>query len=73
MKTTSKIIDNNLYEYDEKGNEIHFKYSDGYEVWREYDENNNIIHRKYGDGDELWYEYDENNKLIHQSKSIINT
>ena len=33
MKTTIKIIDNNLYEYDEKGKCIHFKDSNGYEVW----------------------------------------
>ena len=35
------------YEYDEKGNTIHYKDSNSHEYWREYDENGNmILHRE---------------------------
>ena len=48
--------------YDERGNEIHRKFSDGYEWWSEYDERGNEVHRKYSYGREEWHEieYDEN-------------
>ena len=65
MKTTSKIIDGNLYEYDTHGNLTHFKDSNGFETWREYDGNGKEIHYKDSNGDEEWSEYDINGNLIH--------
>jgi len=41
------------FEYDEKGNIIHFKNSDGYEIW--FDEKGNMIHCKDSDGFEMWF------------------
>ena len=41
-----------IIEYDEKGNEIHKKYSDGFEIWKEYDEKGNETHYKNSDGDD---------------------
>ena len=37
-------------EYDEKGNLVHYKNSDGSESWSEYDEKGNEIHYKNSDG-----------------------
>ena len=37
-------------EYDENGNMIHIKDSDGYESWKEYDNNGNMIHYKNSNG-----------------------
>ena len=54
---------------DEKGNEIHYKDSNGYEYWKEYDENHNEIHYKTSDGYERWQEYDENGNEIHYKDS----
>ena len=62
MKTTFKIIDGNLHEYDSNGKEIHCKSSDGYETWSEYDSNGNEIHFKTSNGYESWY--DSNGKKI---------
>ena len=69
MKTTFKIINGNLHEYDSNENLIHRKSSDGYESWREYDSNENLIHRKSSDGYEYWREYDSNGKVIHYKNS----
>jgi len=44
MKTTSKIINGNLCEFDSKGKEIHYKNSNRCETWYEYDSNGNMIH-----------------------------
>ena len=41
------------YEYDERGNEIHHKDSDGFEWWKKYDERNNgrpAAVTEYGEG-----------------------
>ena len=65
MKTTFKIINGNLYEYDSNGNEIHYKNSNGYEWWSEYDINGKLIHFKNSTGCEEWYEYDSNGNEIH--------
>ena len=54
-----------MYGYDAKGNEIHYKNSNDYEVWREYDAKGNEIHFKDSDGFEVWYEYDAKGKMIH--------
>jgi len=36
--------------YDENGNLIHYKDSNGFEVWYKYDENGNLIHFKNSNG-----------------------
>ena len=56
-------------EYDENGNEIHFKDSAGSESWSEYDKNGNKIHYKDSNGYERWSEYDENGNKIHYKNS----
>ena len=58
-----------IKEYDNRGNEIYFRYPDGVEAWREYDENNNLIHYRNSNGLEWWSEYDANNNLIHLRNS----
>ena len=44
-----------IKEYDEKGNLIHSRDSDGFEAWREYDANNNLINYRNNDGIEENY------------------
>lgn len=39
-----------ITKYDENGNCIHYKSSNGYEEWYEYNMNNNIIHYKDSEG-----------------------
>ena len=58
-----------ITEYDSKGNQIHYKDSNGDEVWWEYDSKGNQIHSKYSDGDEWWYEYDSKGNEIHSKYS----
>jgi YD repeat-containing protein len=58
-----------ITEYDKNNNQIHIRYSDGYEWWSEYDENNNLIHMRNSNGYEVWREYDKNNNLIHYRNS----
>jgi YD repeat-containing protein len=60
---------NTIKEYDNNGNLIHFRNSDGYEFWREYDTNGNEIHSRDSDGYEDWREYDTNGKCIHYRDS----
>jgi len=55
------------YEYDEKGNMIHLKYSSGYE--ERYDDKGNEIHCKDSSGYEIWQEYDEKGNMIHCKNS----
>jgi len=57
------------FKYDEKGNEIHCKYSGGYEEWYEYDEKGNMIHWKDSSGYEVWYEYDKKGNMIYRKDS----
>jgi len=57
------------YEYDKKGNRIHFKNSDEYEEWWEYDERGNMIHWKDSSGYEVWYEHDEKGNMIYRKDS----
>ena len=45
-----------LREYDERGNCIHYKNSDGFEWWSEFDERGNEVHHKNSDGFESWRE-----------------
>jgi YD repeat-containing protein len=58
-----------IYEYDTNGNMIHYKNSNGYEVWYERDTNGNPIHYRDSNGVEGWYEYDTNGNLIHFTES----
>ena len=53
------------YEYDDKGNVIHFKNSNGDERWSEYDYKGNEIHSKNSDGEERWSEYDDKGNVIY--------
>ena len=69
MKTTSKIINRNLREYDSHGKVIHSKHSNGFKSWREYDSHGDLTHYKHSNGDERWYEYDSHGKLIHFKSS----
>ena len=50
-----KIINEFEYwkRYDNNGNVIYHKNSNGYESWWDYDENNNLIHHKDSNGDEI--------------------
>lgn len=54
-----------MMEYDDKGNLIHSKASNGYEQWYEYDDRGNLIHRKTSDEYEQWYKYDDKGNIIH--------
>ena len=47
MKTTFKIINGNLHEYDSNGNKTHYTHSNGFESW--YDSNGNKITKKQFD------------------------
>ena len=65
-KTLSKWVEVlSISEYDNNGNLIHYKNSNGYEYWKEYDSNGNLIHSKDSDGKEEWNEYDSNGNQIH--------
>lgn len=44
------------YDYDSKGNVIHWKKKDGDEGWYEYNSKGNLIHFKYSEGYEIWIE-----------------
>ena len=55
--------------YDKKGNLIHAKYSNGYEVWYEYDDKGNCIYIRNSKGYEVWYEYDDKGNCIHKKYS----
>lgn len=37
---------NELRKYDNNGNSIYYRNSNGYECWKEYDDKGNIIHYK---------------------------
>lgn len=52
-------------EYDQNGNLIYFKDSDGFECWFEFNSNNKLIHSKDSDGYEFWNEYDSSGNKIH--------
>ena len=69
-KTLSKWVEVlSISEYDNNGNLIHYKNSNGYEEWGEYDSNGNLIHYKNSDGKEEWNEYDSNGNQIHYKDS----
>jgi len=65
-ETVSKwLILYSIDEYDNKGNIIYEKNSDGDEYWYEYDIKGNLIHFKNSDGKERWHEYDDKGNEIH--------
>lgn len=55
--------------YDSRNNEVHRKYSDGFEIWREFDENSNCTHYKDSKGKEFWNEFDSKGNLIHHKEA----
>ena len=57
--------DGRVYKYDEKGNKIYLRSTNGYEMWWEYDANGKMIHHKSNRGFEEWNEYDANGHWIH--------
>ena len=72
MKQITKDKERNILsvsEYDQNGNEIHYKNSNGYEEWYEYDQNWNEIHYKDSDGIEYWKDYDDKGRLIYYKTS----
>ena len=65
-KDNPEVIENSEdYKYDENGNIIYQKFSNGLEAWYEYDENGEDIHYKDSNGFEYWKEYDKQGNLIH--------
>ena len=68
-KNKSTEIYESWSEYDDSGNEIYIKGSNGNEKWLEYDDNGNLIHSKDNEGEEVWTEYNANGKMIHYKKS----
>ena len=65
-KTLSKWVEVlSISEYDNNGNLIHSKDSNGSEGWYKYDSNGNLIHSQNSHGLEKWYEYDSNGNQIH--------
>lgn len=53
-------------EYDENGNCIHHRDSNGHEYWKEYNEKGNLIHFKNSDGKETWF--DDNGKELKEKE-----
>ena len=58
-----------IRKYDEKGNLIYKRYSDGYEICYEYNKDNKQIHYKTSSGFESWSEYDINNNLVYSKNN----
>ncbi|MBR4789378.1 MAG: hypothetical protein IK024_00625 [Treponema sp.] len=52
-------------EYDDKGNLIHYKDSNGLEEWMEYDDKGNLIHHKFNSGTEVWTQYNDDGNAIY--------
>ncbi len=62
-------------EYDNNGNLIYNKDSDGFEEWQEYDDKGQIIHHKDSEGFAFWKEYHDNGDVSYRDtdgvKNII--
>ena len=58
-----------FFEYDEKGNCILFRNSEGREVNYKYDEKGNWIYSKDNEGNEVWNKYNDKNQLIYSKDS----
>lgn len=52
-------------EFDERGNLIHYRNTNGKERYYEYDERNNLLTSRFNTGYVANYEYDEKNNIIH--------
>lgn len=48
----------NQIDYNDKGDTIHEKWSNGSEEWYEYDAKGNLICEKWSNGVEYWYSHD---------------
>jgi YD repeat-containing protein len=69
MKIIREMDISNFIKYDENGNVIYYKHSNGLSERYKYDENNNLIYHK-GDLDfKIWNKYDKNNNLVHLRNS----
>lgn len=66
-----KYID--FTEYDQNGNETHYKFMNRFESWYEYDSNGNEIHIKIINEGKIetddWLEYDEKGNELHKKTS----
>ena len=58
------------HEYDNKGNEIHYKNNNGLESWREHDNKGHLIHYKNSNGIERWYD-DKGKKITEEEFNRI--
>lgn len=58
-----------IKEFDLKGNEIHYRDSNGFEFWKEYDSKGNEIYYRDSNEYESWSEYDSKGNLIHYKNS----
>jgi hypothetical protein len=70
ISETPYVIHN---EYDENGNEIYKKFTDGYWIKRQYNSDNKLIYSYCADSDGNWhkYEYDfKKNKSVYYKDSI---
>lgn len=56
--------------YDDNGNIIYSKDSDGLEHWYEYNELNKIKYHKTNNGFEIWYTYDDKGNEIHNENNM---
>ena len=54
------------FKFDNRGNLLYMKFSNGFESWSEYDERNNCIHYKHSTGFETWNKYDEKNNCVYR-------
>ena len=63
-------IEEYWFEYNDNGNLLSIKSSDGRNAWFEYDKNGNEIHYKNSRGFEYWVEYDSNGNKVHMKYSI---
>lgn len=69
-ETKKKNGEEKYWEYDEKGNEVYYKWSNSDRVYEEnhntYDDNNNIISKIDKNDHQTTYKYDEQGREIHQ-------
>lgn len=60
-------------EYDDHGNKIHYKDTNGLEQWWEYNEYGKCIHYNDTNNFEKWYEYDEyGNEVYTKTRCLEN-
>ena len=59
------MADKSIKEYDNRGNLIYNRISEGIEYWWEYDKDNRNIYFRNSYGHENWKEYDKEYRFIH--------